>query len=80
MKNDITCHREARNDFLRDSQNIPYTVPVEHSTTRRLLHSSITSNIASVPAAKTTIFSDQEKVHNFEKVVDFLILIQHHSP
>ena len=54
LKNHITRHREAHNDFVRAGQHIPYTEPGEHTRVRHLLH-SIQSKDTVIISAKTTI-------------------------
>ena len=74
LKNHITRHREAHNDFVRAGQHIPYAEPGEHTRVRRLLH-SIQSKDAVIISAKTTIQADAAKQNDFELASDFLLLM-----
>lgn len=74
LKNHITRHREAHNDFVRAGQNIPYTEPGEHTRVRCLLH-SIQSKDTVIISPKTTIQADAAKQNDFELALDFLLLM-----
>ena len=73
LRNHITRHQEAQNEFVQEKQNSPYAVPAEHNHVRLLLQ-SITSNNGTVLESKTKIIADNANCNDFEQAVDLLIL------
>jgi len=74
LKNHITRHIEAPNDFVRAGQHIPYVEPGENTRVRHLLR-SIQCKDAVIISSKTTIQADAAKQNDFELASDFLLLM-----
>ena len=70
----IGKHREAYNNMLKASQNIPYQVPNEATRVRRFLH-SLDSSDQRIISAKTSILADPQMKNDFESMSNFLMIV-----
>jgi len=74
LKAHVNKHREAYNNMLKASQNIPFQVPNETARVRRFLH-SLDSSDQRILSAKTAILADANMKNNFELMSNFLMIV-----
>lgn len=74
LKAHVSKHREAFNNMLKASQNIPYQVPNEATRVRRFLH-SLESSDQRIISAKTSILADANMKNDFEAMSNFLMIV-----